>query len=270
MPAKQVVGKKLKRGDYKKDPGKFYGTPKEVWGFETSASGASSENVARSFLKANTKLFKLEADLARLKMDATLHSVGADHVILNQFHLEIPVHRAFVTVHVNRSGRVFFSKNRAVPADMLPKEFLIRISKKQALEKARHSLPKHGTHVFTRKPKQVWFPYREKLQPAWKFRIRRERPSEDWIVYVNAKTGGILSRYDNLSESKTGNGFVFDPSPITVLGDYSSLLLKKNRVRRPPAETYRQVPLLGLDGNGFLSGEHVSTKPTGKRRVRHS
>jgi Zn-dependent metalloprotease len=157
-----------------------------------------------------------------------------------------------------------------MPAELLPEEFEIRIGKKEALAKARHSLPKLGTHVSTSKPKQVWFPYRDKLQPAWKFRIRREKPSGDWLVYVNAKTGGILSRYDNLSESRTGSGLVFDPSPITLLGDYSSLLLKKRKVRRPPAETYRQVPLQGLDGNGYLSGEHVSTKPTGKRRIRRS
>src|SRR5882672_463447 len=103
MPAKQVVGKKLKRGDFKSEPGEFYGTPKELWGFETGPSSTSSEGIARSFLKANTGLLKLEPELTGLVIDTTLHSVGADHVIMNQVHLGIPVHRAFVTVHINRS-----------------------------------------------------------------------------------------------------------------------------------------------------------------------
>jgi hypothetical protein len=85
---------------------------------------------------------------------------------------------------------------------------------------------------------------------------------------VNARTGGILSRYDNLASGPTGRGLVFDPSPVIALGGHTTLLKTKKKVRRPPPEAYRQVKLLELDGKGFLSGRRVSTSPTGKKRVK--
>jgi hypothetical protein len=55
--SRHTAGKKLKRRQYKQVAGEFYGTPKEVWGFQTSADSRSAEDVARAFLKANTDLF---------------------------------------------------------------------------------------------------------------------------------------------------------------------------------------------------------------------
>ena len=36
MANTRVVGKRLKRGQFKSTVGEFYGTPKEVWGFRTA------------------------------------------------------------------------------------------------------------------------------------------------------------------------------------------------------------------------------------------
>ena len=38
-------------------------------------------------------------------------------------------------------------------------------------------------------------------------------------------------------------------------------------MRRPPADAYTEVSLVGLSGGPYLTGEHVSTKIMGKRRV---
>jgi len=267
MALTQVAGKKLKRGQYKKVPGEFYGTPKEVWGFQTKTDSRSPQEIARSFLKVNTDLFGLEPDLAGLQVRRVIHSLGADHVILSQVHNELRVHRGYVTVHIDRSGHVFMAKNRAVPASFLPGTFVRHVSLKDALRRARRSLPKRGGHAVLHDSERLWFPYRKSLLPAWKFRLLRRSPRQDWIVYVSTKTGHVLSRYDNLSQSKPARGLVFDPSPVVALGDHSELMTGKT-VRRPPVEAYREVPLLGLDDGGFLSGDNVSTAPTGKRRVR--
>jgi hypothetical protein len=163
-----------------------------------------------------------------------------------------------VTVHIDKSGHVYMSKNRAVPASLLPETFISRVTKKVALIRARRSLPKRGGHAVLHDSERVWFPYRKSLLPAWKFRLVRKKPRQDWIVYVNTKTGHVLSRYDNLSQSKPARGLVFDPSPVIALGDHSPLMTG-NEVRRPPVDAYREVPLLGLDDGGFLSGDNVST-----------
>jgi hypothetical protein len=116
----------------------------------------------------------------------------------------------------------------------------------------------------------LWFPAKLRLVPAFKVRLRRTRPREEWIVYVNARTGGVLSRYDNVAAA-TGRGRVFDPSPVTSLGDHRPLLTDSGSPRRPPASVYREVTLYGLTSSGRLDGSRVTTGATkASRRVRRA
>ena len=260
---------KLERGRYQAVAGEHYGTPKEVWGFRTPATRGSPRSVARAFLAANTELFELEKGLAGLEVRRVIRSLGADHVILNQVHAGLRVHRGYVTVHMDRSGRVFLGKNRSIPARLLPASFEGRITRDEALRAARRALPRKGGRAELRETERLWFPHRDRLASAWKFRLARARPKQEWLVYVNARSGGILSRYDNLAQARAARGLVFDPSPVTALGGHETLLIDRKRVRRPPPEAYREVTLEGLDRSGFLAGRNVTTAPTGKRRVRH-
>ena len=273
MAEKRIAGVRLTRGRYKSVHGEHYGTPKEVWGFRTAQAAVaprSPERAARAFLSANTDLFGLEAGLTGLRKRRVIRSLGANHVIFSQVHAGYHVHRAYVTVHMDGDGRVYLAKNRAVPARLLPKAFHDQIGRNEAARRARIGLPKKYRRSDAHKPERVWFPRRERLVSAWKVRITRHQPREDWIVFVNARTGGILSRYDNLSEAREGIGQVFDPNPVTALGDYRLLLTPKNRPRQPPPVAYKQVTLPGLDGSGTLSGEHVTTAPTRAPRIRRT
>jgi Zn-dependent metalloprotease len=259
----------LKRGSFKSTPGEHYGTPKEIWDFRTVASGASPRQIAREFLAANTALFELEPNLAGLEVQRVVHSLGATHVILKQVHAGYRVHRGYVTVHVDRSGRAYLAKNRSVPARLLPAHFDAKLTRDEAVRNARRTLPHKGRPVTLHAPERLWFPRNDKLIPAWKVRLTRERPREEWIVYIDARSGARLSRYDNLAEA-TGRGLVFDPSPVTALGDHRLLLDAKKRARRPPPVAYREVDLPDLDGGGRLDGARVTTAPTRAARVRRT
>jgi len=270
MADKGIAGEYLKRGRYKSIRGEHYGTPKEVWNFRTAARSGSPASVARRFLLANADLFELEAGLAGLQVQRVIRSLGAAHVILRQVHGGRRVHRGYVTVHMDRSGRVFLAKNRSVPARLLPAAFEKHIDREEAVRKARRTLPKKGRRADVRETEWLWFPRKDELVPAWKVRLTREKPREEWIVYVNARNGAILSHYDNLAEAPSGRAQVFDPNPVTALGDHALLLAANKRSRRPPPAAYRQVTLKGLDGSGTLSGEKVTTAPTSARRVRRA
>ena len=105
---------------FKVVPGSAYGTPKELWGFRARPAAGTPEAVAVRFLLAHADLLGLTGlghDLAHRK---TLASVGAHHVILSQRLRGIRIHRAYVTVHMDRAQRVYLVKNRAVPAGFLP------------------------------------------------------------------------------------------------------------------------------------------------------
>lgn len=254
----------LQTDQYQVVPGDHYGTPKELWGFRTRPSSSSSTAVATDFLLSNAALLGLEPDLASVERQRIVQSLGAVHVIFQQRIQRRRVHRAYVTVHLDRRGRVYLVKNRAVPKRFLPEAPQWRIDLDQAARRARRSLPSPRRAASIPRPEKMWFPRGRRLLPCWRVRVVRRNPAEDWIVYVNATTGGILSAYDNVA-LRVGRALVFDPSPVTALGSHERLLSAKGREVRPPSEAYQLVRLNGLSSSGYLDGRRVSTRLTAQR-----
>lgn len=267
MTATSKSSWRLKRRGFQQIPGDHYGTPKEVWGFRTKATRGTPRGISRAFLLANADLFQLEEDLSGLAVQRVIHSLGATHVILKQVHKGHRIHRGYMSVHMDRSGRVFLAKNRTIPARLLPTVFEKGIHQHEAVRRARLCLPNKERLATLRETERLWFPRKEQLVPAWKVRLTREAPREEWLVYLDARTGVKLSRYNNLAEATAGRGLVFDPNPVTALGDHQLLVAPNKRVRRPPPVAYREVSLPGLDSSGTLSGEKVTTAGT-RSRVR--
>jgi hypothetical protein len=273
--ATTIRGASLAGARFKRVPGKYYGTPKEVWGFRTApmrtrakAKGpARPERAARQFMASNAGLFGLDPALGDIRARKVIHSLGAHHVILEQRHLGYRIHRGYVTVHMDRDARVYLAKNRSVPEAKLPRAFVQKLDLDAAVRRARDDLPPSKRRATLHESELLWFPWRDRLLPAWKIRLVRKSPQEEWIVYVNARTGTVLNRFDNLALAADGRGLVFDPNPVTALGDHATLVGSKQRVRRPPPQAYREVVLPGLDGSGTLTGEKVTTAAT-RRRIR--
>lgn len=256
--------KPLKKGTFRTVAGEFYGTPKELWGFRAPAKTASPQKIATEFLAANSELLGVEPSLDRLQLQRTVSSLGAQHVIFQQVYDSVAVHRAYVTVHIGRNGRVYMVKNRAVPEPFLPKKTEFLISNADAAKSAKRVLPQSKRPATVLRFEQRWFPKAARLIPTWRIRLARYEPREEWIVYVNARTGGLISRYDNLSKA-TGQGLVFDPSPVTALGDHEALVIERDgthQALKPPLESYSTVTLHDLKTNGRLEGKRVTTKPT--------
>ncbi len=252
---------------YKVVPGRYYGTPKEIWGFRSTPGRGTSEAIARDFLRVNAAQLGIAGIRGRLRHARTVESLGAGHVIFQQHHLDLRIHRAYVTVHIDRSRRVYMAKNRAVPPDLLPARLKFRVAKTSARRRALRSIEASARTDRILGVERMWFPSEEKILPAYRVRVHREHPREEWIIYVEGTTGKILSKYDNLALA-AGRASVFDPNPVIALGDWRSLV-KNERPVRPPAGVYTEVHLGNLTGTGYLDGRRVSTQPTPKR-VRRS
>ena len=268
MSDKTSMSLRLKRGRYTAIGGKYYRTPKELWNFRTAASRRSPESIAREFIVANAALFELEAGVSELAVQRVIRGLGATHVIFRQVHDGYRVHRGYVSVHMDRSGRAYLSKNRSMPAHLLPGKFEKNIDRSEAVRRARRALPTRDRVSDVRETERLWFAREDELVSAWKVRLTRASPREEWIVYLSARNGAILSKVDNLAQSHRGRAHVFDPSPVTALGDHALLLNERKKPRRPPPVAYREVILEGLDGSGMLSGDKVTTAPTRDMRVR--
>jgi Zn-dependent metalloprotease len=252
---------------YKTVPGRSYGTPKELWGFRTAEVRGTLAAVARRFLRDSAALLGIQSVRSRLRLARVVESVGAAHVIFQQGLHGRRIHRACVTVHMDRRHRVFLAKNRAVPAEFLPKPVCARLSATGARRRALRAVRARGRHARLGGVEQMWYPLRETLQLAYRVRVHVDAPREEWTVYVNARSGAILGKYDNLA-SAFGSARVFDPNPVVAAPEWQPLSVK-GRPRRPPPGAYRKVRLPGLHGTGFVDGPWVTTRFT-KGRVRRS
>ncbi|HVR66258.1 MAG TPA: M36 family metallopeptidase [Verrucomicrobiae bacterium] len=259
----------MKQGRYKAVAGYYYKTPKEIWGFRTKAARGRPANRARDFLKANRDLFGLAGISSRIKLQRKIESLGARHLIFQQSHLGLRIHRAYVTVHMDLKNRIYMAKNRAVPAEFLPpkldpKKSKFLLTRERARRRAIRSVSRGGKNCRVLDVEKLWYPEEKFLRPAFRVRIHRLQPYEDWIVYIDARKGKLLNKYDNLA-MRRAMARVFDPNPVVALNDWKSLLSEDGKPKRPPADVYRTVTLRNLKGTGYLEGAHVTTCRTRNR-----
>jgi hypothetical protein len=157
-----------------------------------------------------------------------------------------------------------------VPAPLLPERSKKEVPVDRAREIARRSVERGAQRATFLDHEQVWFPLRSRLRLAHKLRFGARKPRHEWIIYVDAITGKILSKYDNLAAA-SGRARVFDPNPVVALGDWRPLLDGSEPRRRVPLTTYERVVLKDIAASGVLTGPRVTTKPTRSRlrRPRH-
>mgnify|MGYP003694714097 CR=1 FL=1 len=102
---------------YHEIPGTSYGTPKEMRGFRTPPQRGNAVTAARSLLAANEARLGLTGltfgTPRRIKALAPTMSSSAQRESQAK-----PVHRAYVTVHLDRRNRVYLIKNRACPGSL--------------------------------------------------------------------------------------------------------------------------------------------------------
>ena len=248
-------------------PGRHYRTPKELWGFRLVLPAGPPEAVARRVLHANAVRLGLDRVMSSLHVRRVIRSLGAWHVIFSQRHLGRFVHRAYVTVHMDSRRSVYLLKNRAVPKPLLPEADGVGVGVRRAKQRALRSIRRRADMIEAIGHDEVWYPVRTRLHLAHKFRFHRKSPAEDWIVYIDAKSGDVLLKYDNLAEA-TGRALVFDPNPVVSLGGWTSLLDGNGRpASRVPPDAYRSVRLDDVARSGLLDGTRVSTART-RDRVR--
>ena len=259
---------KLDRRRFNVVPGRFYDTPKELWGFVSDPGEGSPLHIARAFLEANAGTLGIDATALldqRAGRPRIVHGLGATHVILQQRWKRRRIHRAYVTVHIGeRDRRVYLVKSRAVPRDVLDLAPDGRVSQTRAVTTALRHVRRRGQLRVVGAPELLWFPAKRLVHAAWRVRVHRTAPRAEYLVYVNAETGAVMQAYDNLA-AREGKARLFLPSPMAHDRRFQPLV--DGDVRRPTPASYKEVRLGGLRGSGYLDGARATTKLT-KRRIR--
>jgi Zn-dependent metalloprotease len=199
-------------------------------------------------------------------------SILGSHVLYQQQHEGVPISRAWLRVDVGKDGRVFEVMN-----DLVPEAFLAKARKKQALmenaapeeteisadeanERATNAVRESDTgKTTTSGQERLYLPVNGVPTLCWKVVVTTEQPPGSWKIYIDAHTGAVLERIDQLKRA-TGKGRVFDPNPVVSLN--APTLEDDSTI---PDTAYRDVPLERLDGKGSLDGKFVTTSSTANR-----
>lgn len=144
-----------------------------MWGFRLAAGRGRPDPVALALLETNTAILGLD-DL-NLTLRALKESVGAYHVMFEQRYRKRRIHRAYVSVHMDRHHTVYLVKNRAVPRDVLEEQAKGAASRRhvdRALAIARQSAGGRRARPTLLEGATLWFPVGHAIRPAFKYRFR--------------------------------------------------------------------------------------------------
>ncbi len=256
--------RKLDPRSFKVVPGRYYQTPKELWGFRSERGDGPPDRIARAFLEAHADTLGIDLGPLFQKEPRIVHGLGAEHVIFQQRWKRRRVHRAYVTVHIGaKDRRVYLVKSRAAPPQVLRSAPLERIGEARATRTALARVRRRGRTRVVDRPELLWYPAKKLLHPAWRVRVHRTTPRAEYLIYVNAETGSVIDVYDNLA-ALTGRGRVFLPNPMARDRRFEPLD-EQDEVRRPTARSYAEVSLAGLKGTGCLDGSRATTRLTRRR-----
>lgn len=184
--------------------------PEAIIGGRTLLYSGSPEEAAAAFLTDNAAL--LNVNFSQLRLAYKKDFLGATHLNYQQFYNGIPVEFSYVRLHIDKDGAVSGYQAKFEPDINL--SLVPLVSPDYAASAAVADM---GYALKVKKTSLVIFPDETDgvLKLAWKI-LSRGRGS--WVYYVDAATGKVLFKYDDLryltSASGTVRGTVYDISPI--------------------------------------------------------
>lgn len=217
--------------------------------FELPVAETSKDGV-KSFIFANIDELELNMQADDLMKVQDVETPTGRVVRYIQTKNGIPILNSEIQVRLDRSQRVQqidlmpAPSIRIAPAIKGKREAL---SPESAINAALDSIGEHILRKEISAPKQVYFPTPDGLQLAYEVMVLTKDPAHDWRIIVDAYSGEILLKEDEIWEDD-GTGMVFDPNPVVTAID--------NTFRDPSAT----IATCGFDGTpqATIDGQRVS------------
>lgn len=240
--------------------------PKKIYDFKTEPLEGAPKKIAEDFLKENLELLKISAKINELKFDKVSESLGASAVLFQQYFGGVPIHGAWVAVHIDMQNRIFMIKNDTVPVSKLQKkisknkaEFLPSSRIDQIIKK---KVKEYGSLSTAIKKESMIYPLKGNLRRAWKVKFGTSKPAASYILFIDGTTGHIIEER-NVLRKADGRGQVFTPNPIVSL-NRDDLYDAKDKDQDLLESAYKIVILKELNLGGYLKGPYVDTTNTPK------
>ncbi len=200
--------------DWKAIWDKSSGAVKRLFHAQSKVFPGKPQEAARAFLSSNHGLFGLSQELSNLQIKECAKTPLGERVVFRQYHNQIPIMGAEVTVSVSDKNRIFFVENSSiqnVKVDVRPD-----VEKDKAIAAARAALSVEPSGVEKASSELVILPSGSRQHLAWRVIISKKGLIDKaWLVYVDAKNGWVLLK-KKLQSSASGSGKVYKENPITT------------------------------------------------------
>ncbi len=191
------------------------------------AKGADAVKVTLSVLEQNKALFKMRNPAQELSVSRSeVDELGMTHARFQQMVHGVPVANAELMAHYDKAGRLTsIDANYVADLDNVDVNPTFSVADALTMVKAdivsRSAIADEGS-LETTEEKLVVYASNEHLRAprlAYQYKIRALAAAEPaiWVVTVDAKTGDILHRYNNLQTVQgQGNGVLGDRKQFEV------------------------------------------------------
>lgn len=206
MPSSELVSSPLTSRigvdvSFKARPGVW--TPMQIKGDRLQAATADSVATARTFLRANRGLLRLQDPDRELALTATADDeLGFRHLRFEQRWRGLAVWPAQVVLHLDEAGSVYLLDGAYVPTPRLQAEPVVDAA--AAAARASRLVP--GARSVSTPELFVFAPGSRPSRLAWRMQVEVSAESR-WLVVIDAVSGAKLLAYDQvLHAAATGAG----------------------------------------------------------------
>ncbi len=207
------------------------GTPASIYFGKTKPYSGDPEQAARTFLEENSALTKMKSDLSNLKLSRIIAHHNISDVTFQETYSGIPVEGAEYQVHVLSDGCVDMTNGKYYPSVTAPTT--VQVDGEASLTIAKNDIGKDAVVSGSPSKILVVLPDSGRFLLAWEVSIATKNPYGDWIYFVDACSGKIISRRSRICYV-TGSGNIY---PTT-----------------PTLSSVTKVTLYDLDYSGYLRG----------------
>ena len=185
------------------------------------------EAVSRGFLKDAYMILGLKEDLSDIRTEKVDQTPLRNHVRFRQTHRGTPVMGGQVLVHSNPEGQVTMVQNDTLQ-DIQPANE-DRISEAVATKAAQDDLYAtlgQGIVLSAARAEKWVAPHKGKYLYVWKVTVPTRSPWGLWVYHVNAETGEVIYKGNEIQSLRTGNGRGYKSNADWHTGTVGSLSLK--------------------------------------------
>jgi hypothetical protein len=186
------------------------GKVKTLYGFSSNPYEGEPDNVAKGFLRDSHAIFGLKPDLSDLRIVRVDQTDVRDHVRLQQTYNGIPIAGVFVLVHSDKRNQVTMVQNSYIPEfQVANEESLSEESGKNIARSDLQACLGSEAVLSNAKAEKLITPYNKKYYYIWKIVISSWRPIGFWVYHIDAATGKILYKGNEIRSLRSGTGSVY-------------------------------------------------------------